>query len=298
GQAYQGIGAFVAFRNEPAPHLVLLEVMAESPAEYAGLQDRDSIFAIDGVPTTSEKGISDIQRIRGLAGSTVTLSISSPGGQIRDVVVTRGAINPLPQRIIMNFMTETAVVYSAFPRLGYEGMDIDFLSIYQILAKERDITGLIIDLRISSTGPTWPLSTLLSVFADGTLGHSKKAQEKIAATIIGKDYYGSQSTPVVILIGPETMGQPEIFAASMQYANRAIVLGLPTLGLVEGADIFPMPDGSQLSLATITFITAAGRDLGLEGVEPDMSIDRYWETIDPNNDMIINQALNILQGSE
>ena len=96
------------------------------------------------------------------------------------------------------------------------------------------------------------------------------------------------------MVGPDTWGQSEIFAAAMQINNRAVVMGLPTPGLIEGSERIPLPDGSVLSLATTTFIPEDQRQIGILGVQPDIMIDAYWETIDPENDLVVDVALNYL----
>src|SRR5215211_3661555 len=88
--SYEGIGAFVGFNEEPEPHIVLLDVIEGSPAEKAGLKAHDSILAIDGSPILLEEGLTAVDRVRGPAGSSVILSIQSPGEPARSVEVKRG----------------------------------------------------------------------------------------------------------------------------------------------------------------------------------------------------------------
>jgi carboxyl-terminal processing protease len=89
---YEGIGAFVGFNPEPEPHIILLAIIEGSPAEKAGLKAHDSIFAIDGNPVLLEEGLSAVNRVRGPSGSTVTLTVQSPGKTERAVDVQRGKL--------------------------------------------------------------------------------------------------------------------------------------------------------------------------------------------------------------
>ncbi len=291
--SYQGIGAFVSFREDPEPHIVLVEVMTGSPAEAAGLRDRDSIYAVDGLPITVEEGLNAVQRLRGPAGSDVALNVQSPGAEQRIVVVTRGSVVPQSEKIFMDFIEGTSVVYVEFPRITYGDMGIDFFATFQALSEAQEIKGLIIDLRVSS-GASWPLVPLLTMFTEGQLGITLSRSGGLPANIVGEEYFNSQDVPVVILVGPDTWGQSEIFAAAMQINNRAVVMGLPTPGLIEGSERIPLPDGSVLSLATTTFIPEDQRQIGILGVQPDIMIDAYWETIDPENDLVVDVALNYL----
>ena len=96
--SYEGIGAFVGFSEEPEPHIILLDVIDGSPAEQAGLKPHDSIFSIDGRAILPEEGLSAVERVRGPAGSSVTLSIQSPSGEERSVEVRRGRLTSTGQR--------------------------------------------------------------------------------------------------------------------------------------------------------------------------------------------------------
>ena len=65
----------------------------------------------------------------------------------------------------------------------------------------------------------------------------------------------SQTVPLMLLIGPDTEGSPEIFAAALQSTGRARLIGMPTPGAVEGFTEVPLPDGSRMFLAPSSFRT-------------------------------------------
>ena len=88
-----GIGAFISFKAEEIPHVVILDVMPGSPAEKSGLRPHDSIFAVDGNAVDLDEGGNIIQKIRGEAGTTVVLTVRSPGNEERDIEITRAQLN-------------------------------------------------------------------------------------------------------------------------------------------------------------------------------------------------------------
>jgi hypothetical protein len=89
--SYEGIGAIIGFQEEDEPHIVILDVIDGSPAENAGLKPHDSIYKIDGNPILLEEGLTVVNRIRGPAGSTVTLQVKS--WNRRAVEVTRQSVS-------------------------------------------------------------------------------------------------------------------------------------------------------------------------------------------------------------
>ena len=53
-------------------------------------------------------------------------------------------------------------------------------------------------------------------------------------TVSGFDVGGSQTLPLVLIVGADTSGSPEAFAAALQAAGRAVVVGLPSAGAFQG----------------------------------------------------------------
>lgn len=296
---FEGIGAFVSFQKESAPHAVILQVMAGSPAEKAGLKSHDSILAIDGKSVQADEGQAVVNRIRGPAGSTVTLEVKTPGQDQRSIQVTRGKLSNSGQQINVDLIKGTQDAYVLFPPVGYQTISQDFVSQLQALADKQELKGLILDLRISGSGGGFPLQDLLTLFYNGSIGEFyNRAKQVQPLTVTGQDQNGSQKIPLVILVGPQTSGAPEILAAALQAGKRAKVIGGITAGQVENADAFLLPDGSRVYIATSSFKMSDGKDLGATGFQPDVTIDTAWDQIQPNTDPVLDQALKILDGQK
>ncbi len=293
---YEGIGAFVAFRAEPQPHVVLLAVMPDSPAEQADLAAHDSILAVDGVPVQAEEGQSVVTRIRGPAGSEVTLKVRPPGKPARDVVVTRGSLSAA-DTLRVGSVAGGAIGYILFPVVSSTDLTDEVLGSLQTLTEDGDLEGLILDLRIASTGSSWPLGEMMALFADGDLGevYTRTATETL--TVEGRNVMNSQNVPLAIIVGPDTRGRPEIFAAAMQAIGRAAVIGLPTSGFVETVDEFPMPDGSRAFIITSSYRSPSGRDVGQAGVEPDVLVELDWDAVTTSDDPVRNAAVLAVVGA-
>jgi carboxyl-terminal processing protease len=290
---YEGIGAFVGFEAEPQPHIVLLAVVEGSPAEQAGLKAHDSILAIDGNPILLEEGIAAVERVRGPAGSSVTLSIQSPGTPQRSVEVKRGKLSSMGQLEAYN-ITSTDYGYLLFPPVGYDTLVEDVTQSLQVFTSNRILEGLILDLRIASSSRGWPLEALYSIFNDGHLGEFYDRNDKQLVQVNGQDVFSSQEVPLVVLVGENTAGFPEIFAAGLQSNERAMVIGETTPGSVETTSSFYLPDGSQAFIATTSFVMPDGQDIGTTGVVPDISIEEGWDEVLPEDDPVLDQAIEYL----
>jgi carboxyl-terminal processing protease len=291
--SYEGIGAFVGFSEDPRPHIILLDVIEGSPAEKAGLKAHDSILEIDGNPVLLEEGISAVDRVRGPAGSSVMLSIQSPGEPSRSVEVRRGKLNSTGRLEAYN-LTGTDYGYLLFPPVGYDTLDEDVVKSMQAFTTNRKLEGLILDLRIASSVRGWPLEAIYTMFDDGPLGEFYNRDDKQLVQVKGQDVFGSQEVPLVVLVGQNTSGTPEILAASLQLNKRATVIGENTPGSIEGATSYYLPDGSELFIQTTSFALPNGDEVGTRGVAPDILVEEGWDQVQPDDDPVLDRAIQHL----
>jgi carboxyl-terminal processing protease len=291
---YHGVGAFIAFREMPQPHVVILAVMGDSPAERAGLEPHDSIYAVDGVPFTLEDAETPAERIRGLPDSSVTLTVQSPGRRPRDITIAREEIRT-NDVLRGGHLTALNVAYYRVPVLAGSTLPQTIGNDLASIATEDALNGIVLDLRVARSGNGgWPLGEMLALFGDGDLGEFYTRTTTETVTIAGQNLGGSQTLPLLVLVGPDTEGTPEIFAAALQGAGRALVVGLATPGAVEGFDEIALPDGSRLFLATSSFRTPTNDTLAERGLVPDVTVDADWDSFANADDPVIEAALAMI----
>lgn len=295
--SYGGIGAYIGFEPEPVPHIVILAVMKGSPAEKAGILAHDSLLAIDGDPVLLEEGLDAVKRVRGPAGTTVALTVQSPGKAERVVQVTRAQLVG-GGALATSQVDGTKFGYILVPPVAYNGMSENVASSLQNFADTKTFDGLILDLRVAGSSGAWPLDELLTLFHDGAVGEYYNRADQQDATITGRDLSGSQTVPLVVLVGGNTNGMPEILAGVLQQAGRATIIGEASPGAIEGSDIFHLPDGSRVFLETTSFRLTGGGELGNNGVQPDVPVEAGWDEVQPNNDPVIKKAIEILEAQQ
>ncbi|MEK7329030.1 MAG: PDZ domain-containing protein, partial [Chloroflexota bacterium] len=222
---YSGIGAYISVRAEPEPHIVILSIIKDSPADEAGLKAHDSIYSIDGEPVTAEEGMDVVQRVRGEADTVVKLEVQSPGGRRRVVQVTRATLTAA-DTLKGGIITDSGILYLLIPVATDDTIMQNMTQALESLGQQTDLMGIIIDLRVAHTSSNWPLGEMLTLYADGKLGEFYSRAGSTPIQIQGADTGGSQDLPIVIIVGPDTEGSPEIFAAALQASKRATVVGL------------------------------------------------------------------------
>jgi carboxyl-terminal processing protease len=293
-RTYHGIGAFISFRQEPEPHVVILSVIEDSPAEGAGLEAHDSIFAVDGEPFVAEDAEAPAERIRGDPNSSVDLTVQSPGETPRQVTIQRAEI--LAADVLRGgYLEQLGIAYYRVPVAADASLAQTIGQSLLTIAGQGPLRGVIVDLRVARSGNgSWPLAPMLTLFGDGIMGEFYTRTGADPLAIRGQDIGGSQTVPMTVLVGPDTEGSPEIFAAALQANGRATVLGLPTPGAVEGFSEVPLPDGSRLFLATSSFRTDDSLDLAASGLTPDVPIRGDWDEITSADDPVLEAALALL----
>ena len=291
--SYEGIGAYISVINEPTPHIVLLSVITSSPAEKAGLRAHDSIYYVDDKPVTEEEGIAVVYRVRGPAGSIVTLQVISPNGSERTVEVTRERLQATDM-LRYTYLPIAKAGLIRIPMGGNANIMSDMLTSIDTLIEKNGMENLVIDMRVAHSNDDWPLESMLSLFTEGDMGTIYTRYDNYALTVNAQNVSGSQTIPLVLLVGPDTQGASEIFAAALQDKGRATVIGQPTSGYVFDFDHFILPNGGEVFFGNSSYVSPLGRDIGVLGVMPDVLVQSSWDQVsDEDNfkyDSVVTRA--------
>jgi carboxyl-terminal processing protease len=288
---YVGIGV-LATREETS--MAVVYVFPGSPAEEAGLKRRDRIIAIDGEPVVGTQ--TGPSKIRGPEGTTVTLTIRSPGESPRDVEIERrtitGQIEPSGHRLTTN----PEIGYLIIPDLFLEEMDQLVEIELRDLLQGEPLEGLVIDIRGNGGGLRSVMRNILGHFITGNAGTFYTKTQSTTFTIPkGRLYDQLQPVPVVVLIDGGTESAAEWLAGAIQARGRATVVGVTSAGNTETVYPYDLTDGSRLWVAQESFRLPDGTALEGRGVVPDVEIDRDWTAYSEEQDPHILEAVKLLK---
>lgn len=289
---YVGVG-IISSAQEKA--VMVAFVFAGSPAEKAGLKRRDKIVAIDGEPIEDPSIISG--RIRGPEGTTVRLSVVSPGQPERVVPIVRGkitgAITPTSSRL----ERDTSIGYLIIPDLFTEDMGYQVGDeLEKLLNDSPRLTGLVIDLRGNGGGFRTVLEQILSYFVEGKVGTFFDQDNSYAFQVVG-DFLKDEldDIPVVVLIDGGAESYAEVLASAIQEKGRAKVVGVHSAGNTETIFQYNFDDGSRLWCAQEGFERLDGTNMEGTGVIPDFEILDDWTGYSESNDPHILKAIEIIK---
>jgi carboxyl-terminal processing protease len=222
------------------------------------------------------------------------LTVQSPGKTERDVELTRAPINAVAG-IESTEIPGTDIGYILLPTVGTDSVTNGVLDALENFSQNTDLKGVILDLRIAGVNSNFPLEEMLTLFLNGIEISIYDLEDSQTFKVEGQDFFGSQEIPLAVLVGENTSGDAEIFAAAVQENNRGTVVGADTPGSVESLNGFFLPNGGQIFIAFTSFRVGESESLGYEGLSPKVRVEAGWDDIIPGEDIVIEQAVQTLE---
>ena len=242
-------------------------VIAGSPADKAGVGIGDVVSAIDGRDTLRMSLTEANLDLLGTDEKPVRLKVIR-GRDTLELSVGRARLHPKPSSFVRTGDGPPILAVHRFsaPLAADAQQDVRLL-----VGDTR--TSLVIDLRYCFEGDYEEARAFVNLFlrtsSIGSFGKKGRVREKLAAAAEP----AAAELPLVVWVGPGTMGPAELVAGVLQELGRATLVGTETLGLVAKREFFPLKDGSSILLTTEIFSLPSGRLLWNDGVHPDAKLE-------------------------
>jgi carboxyl-terminal processing protease len=264
--SYPGVGIEVAADGSAVR---VVDAIQGSPAEQAGLRAGDEIVAIDGREVGSDVD-GAIEHMRGVSGSTVTLTIHRTGAS--------GLLKFALRRA--NVEVHSVSYQTLTPGYGY--VRIDSFSdttpdeVNAALSRlQRDnhggLHGLVLDMRDNPGGVLESSVAVADDFLNSGVivtaeGRTPDARFEMDATP-GDLMDGA---PIVVLVNSGTASAAEIVAAALKDHGRALLIGHRTYGKGTVQTVIPLEYGGAVKLTTSRYFTPSGGSVQGKGILPDI----------------------------
>ncbi|MDM7923841.1 MAG: S41 family peptidase [Pyrinomonadaceae bacterium] len=258
---YFGTGVTImSFRVGDKVETFVIAVAPGSPAANAGLQFGDRIVSVGGKPVSGLSSLVVRELIRGPNGTSVKVTLERQGSdRTLQATLIRGR---LPQPTVpASFVIDETIGYIDMT-VGFSYTTVTELDAALENFARKGVRSLIIDLR-GNTG--------------GILDQSVAAAERFlpaGRTIVtqrGRNPYDDREwksqnrtpnrLPIVLLIDGETASAAEVFAASLQDNDRAMIVGSKSFGKGLVQNVLELEDGSGLTLTAARYYTPSGRSI-------------------------------------
>ena len=264
--AFEGIGAEVQMKDGL---VVIVTPLDDSPALKAGIRPGDVILKVDDEGIDGQELQEVIDRIKGPAGTEVTLTVVNPADRdIREIPITRGRI--AIRSVTWGTIPGTTLAHIRISNFS-KNVTEDLKKALQE-AQKPEITGIVLDLRNNPGGLLQEAVGVASQFLkDGTVLQVRDAQGKVKDLAVQPGGLATDK-PMVLLINGGSASASEIVAGALQDAARGRVIGETTFGTGTVLQQYKLSDGSALLLAFEEWLTPKGRVIWHQGIEPDIEV--------------------------
>jgi carboxyl-terminal processing protease len=254
----------------------VISAIEDTPAFKEGIKSGDYIVRIDGKSIVGLSIDEVVKKLRGKAGTSVSLSIARKGEK-----------SLISKKITRQIIKVKAVKSAKFDNIGYikiitfsEQAHIGMIEeIKKLKNKIGDgkMQGLILDLRNNPGGLLDQAVQITEEFLD---------KDKIIVSIKGRSsgndkiYIDSSNEnlipnlPIVVIINEGSASASEIVAGALQDHKRGVVIGSKSFGKGSVQTVIPLnnQEDGALRLTTALYYTPNNRSIQAEGIVPDIEI--------------------------
>ena len=253
---YGGIGAMITTRGD---YVYISEPYEGFPAQKAGLMAGDKILEING---KSAKGKSTEEVSKVLKGQ--------PNTAVTVLIERKNKLKPFEVSFDREQVSVASVPYSAFIEDGIAYIRLrsftrncanDLKNAIKELKKEKELKGLILDLRSNPGGLLNESVDIVNLFVDkgeqvvSTKGKIKSWEKSYVANKAPLD----TEVPLVVLINSSSASASEIVSGAIQDLDRGVVIGQRSYGKGLVQQTRKLSYNSQLKLTVAKYYIPSGR---------------------------------------
>ena len=290
---YSGVGIVMTQDNDKG-YVVVTSVIKDGPAEKAGIKQGDYIVGINGESIYNVDSSEVSSKVKGDAGTEVTLNILRDEKETLEFTLKRENIRVYH---VEGKMLENDIGYIEFNTFD-EGCADEFEKEMDKLV-EQGAKKLVLDLRYNTGGAVDQALKILDLFLD------KGDIELITKSASGPEITTSSATDkkynldnMVILINEYTASASEILTGALIDNEVAKTVGTKSYGKGVMQSVFPLMDKSVLKLTTQEYTSPKGTKIHGVGITPDYEVKVEDGNQDNDTDIQLEKAKSVLRGEE
>jgi len=267
------VGLGIEMKAEPGKGMLLVNVLPDSPAEQGGMHSREHIVRIDGTDCRDMTTDEAAKLLRGPAGTTVRISLQSPGSdRLRVRLFTRRAVQV--KSIPTATMIDEADGIGYIRMTGFQQSTPREFDAALTRLRQQGMRSLIWDVRGNPGGLLAAAVEILDRLIDSGVLVSTRGRVADQNWVYSAHRRGSMSMPLVLLVDGDSASASEIVAGAVRDHQRGTIVGRKTFGKWSVQSIFtlersPGLTSTGLKLTTARFYSPAGHNFSHHGLMPD-----------------------------
>lgn len=282
----EGYGAVGVTLARFPDHYEVRDLVPDGPAAQAGLVPGDRVQAIDGEPVAGLDMEQVGERLRGPAGTMVSVTVARSAGEVRRLTLRR-------ERLIPNTVetrTDGPVGILKVERFN-AATAVNLKDGLRRIRRDlgREPAGLILDLRGNPGGLLDQAVAVADQFmASGRIISTKGRHPDSLQVFDATPDDIADGIPMVVLIDGRSASAAEVVAAALQDSGRAVVVGASSFGKGSVQKVTRLPNNGELFITWSRIHAPSGYTLHKQGIHP---------TVCTSNDVAaVEDALRPLRG--
>jgi carboxyl-terminal processing protease len=295
---FEGIGATV---SQQGGEIVIVAPIKGTPAEAAGIRAGDVILAVDGESTEGWTVDQAVLKIRGPAGTPVTLTIRHSDQTTEDITIVRDeirveSVSTTPPGGALKDEDGNAVTDIAYVSIGeFTGRTDEELRLVLRDVSGGGYKGLILDLRGNPGGLLDTTVSIADMFLDKGIilvEVSREGDERVYNATGGGE---AVDVPLVVLVDQFSASGSEVLSAAIQENGRGILVGQKTFGKGTVNIARPLGDGGALFVSIARWLTPERVQIDGVGILPNIEVALSDEDINLRRDSQLLRAIDYLR---
>ncbi|KAM7263912.1 hypothetical protein ACFE04_001595 [Oxalis oulophora] len=274
----QGVGLYINVEPRTG-HLVVLSCVEGSPAARAGIHEGDELIEINGERLDGVDSEGAALRLRGRAGTSVTIKVHSSrdfdsNSNVREVNIPREyiKISPISSAVIPHRSPDGRVIKTGYVKLAAFSQTAATDMEHAIDNLEHQgVDSYILDLRNNPGGLVTVGLDVAQIWLDGdeTLVNTIDRDGNMSPINMINGHAMTRD-PLVVLVNERSASASEILAGALHDNGRAILVGHKTFGKGRIQSVTELHDGSALFVTVAKYLSPALHDIDQVGITPDV----------------------------
>ncbi|KAH8961621.1 hypothetical protein BDL97_05G058200 [Sphagnum fallax] len=299
--ALEGVGLLIS-SDRDSGRLVVLSPIEGGPAARAGIISGDELVQIDDQALAGMNNEEVATRLRGRAGTSVTLKLRRSANGVTAKDLTKLTEIKLQRETIMLSPVFSTVIHHVAPdgqdlKTGY--VHLSAFSQNAAVDMERTITTMedagvdsyILDLRDNPGGLVKAGLEVAEMWLDGdeTLVNTVDRNGSLQPINLINSHALTHD-PLVVLVNEGSASASEILAGALHDNGRAILVGQNTYGKGKIQSVTELHDGSALFVTVAKYLSPALHQIDHVGIAPDVKCipgDNIQTEVNPSSDNLL-----------
>lgn len=289
-----GIGAAISL-NKEMDTAMINSVIADTPAEAAGLREGDIIYKVDGEDTVGMSVSQVVSRVKGKENTTVHLTIYREGeSELIEMDIVRGKL--IEAETVQSGMLEDTNQIGYLRITEFDTITVDQFNEAMAELNASGMKALILDLRSNPGGDlTAVVDVARRLLPKGLVVYTEDKNGK------RKEYTCDGELeiqiPMAVLVNEYSASASEILSGAIKDYNKGTLIGTTTYGKGIVQRINRLDDGTAVKLTVSAYFTPLGKNIHGIGIEPDIELEYDYEAYERDGvDNQVEKAIEILEG--